>query len=167
MLVNTTPPATPAARGPFAPGRIRDNVAQNATVVAVNWDPSFAARDRQTGFTTAPTKEGSTAITAAWAGTDLARDRVIGDLSQGDVYQKALVSVFAEAVARNEAALAALVSNYPMGSKFQPKNGTFDFVMDRPGTDNDLRYVGVIEAAPAPIKAILDAATGFRTHFGR
>ena len=150
----------------LAPGRVIDRLqGKPATFVSINWDPSFFGRDRGAGFATGPVREGGDAIVAAWSSADFARDTVVPDLAKADDYQKALASVFADAVARNEAGLAELRSNYSMTEKYSPKNGTFDFVVDRPGTDNDLRYVGLIEAAPAPIKAVLDAATGFRRHF--
>ena len=149
-----------------APGRVIDRLqGKPATYVSINWDPSVFGRDRGAGFATGPVREGGQAIVAAWSSVDFQRDTVVADLAKADRYQQALASVFAEAVARNEAALAELKSNLGMGEKFSPKNGSFDFVLDRPGTDNDLRYVGLIEAAPAPIKDILDAATGFRRHF--
>ncbi len=139
--------------------------AKPTTFVSINWDPSFFGRDRGAGFATAPVGEGRTGIVAAWSNADFSRDTVTADLAKADRYQQALASVFAEAVARNEAGLAELKSNLPLDAKFQPKSGTFDFVLDRPGTNADLRYVGLIGAAPAPIRDILDAATGFRRHF--
>lgn len=161
MQVNSTAP-----RGTHAPGRVVDALeGKSATYVSIAWDPSFFARDRNAGFATSPGKAG-TQIVAAWAGTDLARDRVAPDLRNTDQYEKAMVSIFADAVARNEAGLAELKSNFQIGAKYEPRNGSFDFVLDRPGTDADLRYVGLIEAAPAPIRDILASATGFRKHFG-
>jgi hypothetical protein len=155
-----------APRGAHAPGKVVDALTgKSATYVSIAWDASFFARDTHAGFATSPAKDGTQQLVAAWNGADLARDHVRTDLRKGDEYQRAMVSIFADAVARNEAALAELRSNKALGEKFQPKNGTFDFVLDRPGTDHDLRYVGLIEAAPAPIKAILDAAVGFRRHF--
>ncbi len=150
----------------LAPGRVIDRLqGKPATFVSINWDPSFFGRDRGAGFAHGPVREGGDAIVAAWSRSDFARDTVVADLSKADAYQQALAQVFAGAVARNEAGLAELKSNFSMSEKYQPRNGTFDFVLDRPGTDNDLRYVGLIEAAPAPIRDILDAATGFRRHF--
>lgn len=137
--------------------------APNTTAVQVTWDPTFFATDRGAGFAIRPGKDGSQGVVAAWQVTKLGPDTVV-DMSKSDVYQKAITSIFAEAVARNEAALAELKSNYPMDKRYEAKNGTFDFVYDRPGTDQDLRYVGVLEAAPAPIREILVAATGFRKH---
>ncbi len=150
----------------LAPGKVLDRLqGKPATYVSINWDPNFFGRDRGVGFATNPTANGEQAIVAAWSATDFAPDTVVADLAKADDYQKALASVFADAVARNEAALAELKSNLAIDATYQPRNGTFDFTFDRPGTANDLRYVGLIQAAPAPIKAILDAATGFRRHF--
>jgi hypothetical protein len=149
-----------------APARVIDRLQGTPTTyVSINWDPNFFGRDRGAGFATSPVREGGQAIVAAWTGARMSRDNVVADLAKADRYQQALATVFAEAVARNEAALSELRSNLPMDAKFSPKNGTFDFVLDRPGSGNDLRYVGLIEAAPAPIRDILDAATGFRRHF--
>ena len=134
--------------------------------MSIAWDPSFFGRDRDAGFATTPRKDGAQQVVAAWAGTDLSRDRVVTDVARTDVYERAMVSLFTDAVARNEAGLATLTSNLGLAEKFEPKNGSFDFVFDRPGTAADLRYVGLIEAAPAPIRDILDAAAGFRKHFG-
>ena len=164
MNVSTLAAVPP--RGAHAPGKIVESLeGRSATYVSIAWDPSFFARDRQAGFATTPSKDGAQKVVAAWAGTDMARDRVVVDVSKNDVYEKSMVSIFTEVVARNEAALSELKSNLELGTKYEPKNGTFDFVFDRPGTDNDLRYVGLYEAAPAPIREILEAATGFRRHY--
>lgn len=161
ISTNAIPP-----RGAHAPGKVAAALeGKSATYVSIAWDPSFFGRDRDAGFATTPRKDGSAQLVAAWAGTDLARDRVNADLTKGDVYERTMVSLFADAVTRNEAALAELKSNLALGEKFEPKNGSFDFVLDRPGTANDLRYVGLIDAAPAPIRDILDMAAGFRRRF--
>lgn len=158
--------AAAPARVRFAPGRVLDHLqGKPATYVSIAWDPSFFGRDRGAGFATAPSREGGAALVAAWSASDFSRDTVVADLSKADEYQKALASIFASAVARNEGGLAELKSNLALDAKFQPTSGSFDFVFDRPGTDNDLRYAGLIAAAPAPIRDILDAATGFRRHF--
>lgn len=155
-----------APRGAHAPGRVAAALkGESATYVSIAWDPNLLAPDHNAGIATTARKDGVQQVVAAWAGTDLTRDRVRPDLADADVYERTIVSIFSDAIARNEAALAGLQSNMPLGQKYQPKNGTFDFVLDRPGTDDDLRYVGVIEAAPAPIRDILESATGFRTHF--
>lgn len=158
--------AAAPARVRFAPGRVLDHLqGKPATFVSLSWDPSFFGRDRGAGFATAPTSEGGAAIVAAWSAADFSRDTVVADLSKADEYQQALATILASAVARNEGGLAELKSNLAIDAKFQPSNGSFDFVVDRPGTDNDLRYVGLIEAAPAPIRDILNSATAFRRHF--
>ncbi len=163
MQISSTAP-----RGAHAPGKVVNALeGKSATFVSISWDKNFFAKDTKAGFATSPNKNGAQQVVAAWAGADLARDRVMSDLKRADQYQKAMVTLFADAVARNEAALAELKSNMDLGVKYQPKNGTFDFVLDRPGTSNDLRYVGLIEAAPAPIRDILESAAGFKTHFGR
>ncbi|MCW2955930.1 MAG: hypothetical protein JWO69_799 [Thermoleophilia bacterium] len=163
MEINTN--AIPP-RGAHAPGKVVDSLeGVGANYVSIAWDKNFFGRDTSAGYASVPSKDGVAKVSAAWTGADFARDRVVVDAGALDVYEKSMVGIFTDAVARNEAALGELRSNLPVGTAYQPKNGTFDFVYDRPGTTNDLRYVGLIEAAPKPILDILEAASGFRKHF--
>ena len=164
--MNIAHAGTPVDRSAYVPGKVLQQHADTtATYVNIAWDPSFLGKDRASGFALTAKKDGSLQTSSAWAAADFARDNVQAELNANDPYQAAIVNLFTAAVARNEAGLAELKSNYALDAKYAPKNGTFDFVYDRPGTGNDLRYVGLIEAAPAPIRDILDSAKGFQKYF--
>jgi hypothetical protein len=165
--MNITPTAAaPIDRSAYVPARVRRQLADTtASYVNIAWDPSFVGADRASGFAFTARKDGSQAVRSAWAASDFARDRVHVELPRENAYEQAIVGQFTAAVARNEAALGQLVSNYALDARYAPRNGTFDFVFDRPGTDHDLRYVGLIDAAPAPIRDILESAKGFHEYF--
>ena len=164
--MNITAAAAPIDRSAYVPGKVRRQLADTtASYVNIAWDPSAIGADRSTGYAFTAKKDGSQNVRAAWAATDFARDRVETDVTREDEYRQAMVGLFTAAVARNEAGLGQLVSNYPLEATYAPRNGTFDFVYDRPGTDHDLRYVGLIDAAPAPIRDILESAKGFHKYF--
>ncbi|MCW2962522.1 MAG: hypothetical protein JWM90_2909 [Thermoleophilia bacterium] len=165
LVLNIAPTAT-APRGAHAPAKVADRLeGKSANYVSISWDPTMIARDRSAGFASVAGKDGAGKIAAAWTGTAFALDTVMADASKADVYERSMIGIFTDAVARNEAGLSELKSNLDLAAEYKPKNGTFDFVFDRPGTGNDLRYVGLIEAAPTAIRDILEAATGFRKHF--
>ena len=158
--------ATPIDRSAYVPSKVANQLNDaTATYVNIAWDPSLFGKDRSSGFALTAKKDGSLETTAAWARADFARDTIRTKLDSKDMYQSSIVKIFTEAVSRNEAALAELKSNYPLAAKYAPKNGTFDFVLDRPGTDQDLRYVGLTTAAPQAIRDILESAKGFQKYF--
>lgn len=164
--MNIARTGSPVDRSAYVPGKVLEQHADTtATYVNIAWDPSFFGKDRASGFALTAKKDGSLQTSAAWAAADFARDNVQAQLDPANPYQAAIVNLFTAKVAEHEAALASLQSNFPLTEKYQPKNGTFDFVYDRPGTANDLRYVGLIEAAPAPIRDILASAQGFQKYF--
>lgn len=164
--MNIAHTGTPIDRSAYVPNKVLQQHADTtATYVNIAWDPSLFGKDRSSGFALTAKKDGSLETASAWAAADFARDNVQAVLDPADQYQAAIVRLFTQAVSKNEGALADLRSNFPLDAKYAPKNGTFDFVLDRPGTGNDLRYVGLIEAAPAPIRDILDSAKGFQKYF--
>jgi len=164
--MNIAQTGTPLDRSAYVPTKVNNQFKDTtATYVNIAWDPSLLGKDRASGFALTAKKDGTLEAAAAWAQADFARDTVYAQLNTNDAYQAAIVNLFSAAVARNEAGLAELKSNYSLDAKYAPKNGTFDFVIDRPGTANDLRYVGLIQAAPAPIRDILESAKGFHKYF--
>ena len=138
-----TPPAAPALN------------------VRLAWDKDFFARDQFVGLNATLSEQGAT-VSGFVSGQAWGRDT---KLRKGDMVQGLIANYFLEAIARNEPGLQELKSNYDPAKKFAPGNGQFDLYVDRPGTDNDLRYVGLLTAMPKPIADLLNAAREVREHF--
>jgi hypothetical protein len=129
--------------------------------VRIAWDKDLLARDQFVGLNASLSGQGAT-VAGFVSGQAWGPDT---KLRKGDMVQGLIANYFLDAVSRAEPGLQRLQSNYSPTAKFAPGNGQFDLFVDRPGTDNDLRYVGLLSAMPPAIADVLRAAGEVRDHF--
>lgn len=130
------------------------------TTFRLGWDDSRLQRTTAVWTTFSADSAGAKVVDA---GIDqhLGRDR---DLKSEDKVQQMIAQYFTNLVASKDADLRALTSNYAPGTPYRLGAGQFELVVDRPGNETDLHYVGLLDALPAPVKDLLAAAREVRDH---
>lgn len=76
--------------------------------------------------------------------------------------QQAIARVFVQRVAAEDVALRLLTPNAPKAVRIG--GGEFQLVLDRPGTEPDLIYAGLLKAVPQPIANIIAGAKELQRH---
>lgn len=132
-----------------------------ACSMRLTWDSDILDRDHFVSFTANESPNGPS-VASFTSGISFGPDK---KLVKSDMVQGLIAKYFVDTFEKQEPALKTLQSNFGQTAKYNTGNGQFDLMIDRPGDEPDLRYVGVIAAMPKSIADLFTAAREVREHF--